>query len=60
MSSDTGFFISGPIDRVAGILDGFGQNVIALIHQLQLLDLSDRQKAEIIAEFLPLCNSSER
>jgi hypothetical protein len=28
------------------------QNVITLIHQLQLPDLSDRQKAEIIAEFL--------
>jgi hypothetical protein len=26
--------------------------VITLIHQLQLLDLSDRQKAETIAEFL--------
>ena len=28
------------------------QNVITLIHQLQLPDLSDRQKAEIIADFL--------
>ncbi len=28
------------------------QNVIALIHQLQLPDLSDRQKAEILTEFL--------
>jgi hypothetical protein len=28
------------------------QNVITLIHQLQLHDLSDRQKAEILAEFL--------
>ena len=28
------------------------QNVITLIHQLQLPDLSDRQKAEILAEFL--------
>ena len=36
------------------------QNVITLIHQLQLLDLSDRQKAEILAEFLPLCNRSQR
>ncbi|MEG4215472.1 hypothetical protein QUA27_09850 [Microcoleus sp. Pol14C6] len=36
------------------------QNVITLIHQLQLPDLSDRQKAEIIAEFLPLCNPSQR
>ncbi|HSF73054.1 MAG TPA: hypothetical protein VLA84_04560 [Microcoleus sp.] len=36
------------------------QNVITLIHQLQLTDLSDRQKAEILAEFLPLCNPSQR
>lgn len=36
------------------------QNVITLIHQLQLPDLSDRQKAEILAEFLPLCNRSQR
>ncbi|MEG4120705.1 hypothetical protein QUA43_24955 [Microcoleus sp. N9_B4] len=36
------------------------QNVITLIHQLQLPDLSDRQKAEILAEFLPLCNPSQR
>ncbi|MEG4109325.1 hypothetical protein [Microcoleus sp. S13_C5] len=28
------------------------QNVITLIHQLQLPDLSDRQKAEILADFL--------
>lgn len=28
------------------------QNVITLIHQLQLPDLSDRQKAEILAEFM--------
>ncbi|NQE38136.1 hypothetical protein [Microcoleus asticus] len=28
------------------------QNVITLIHQLQLLDLSALQKAEILAEFL--------
>ncbi|MEG4586939.1 hypothetical protein QUA54_17190 [Microcoleus sp. MOSTC5] len=28
------------------------QNVITLIPQLQLLDLSDRQKAEILAEIL--------
>jgi hypothetical protein len=28
------------------------QNVITLIHQLQLPDLIDRQKAEILAEFL--------
>ncbi|MEG4808381.1 hypothetical protein QUA82_11730 [Microcoleus sp. F8-D3] len=28
------------------------QNVITLIHQLQLPDLSDRQKAEILAELL--------
>ena len=28
------------------------QNVITLIHQLQLRDLSDRQKAEIIAQFM--------
>ncbi len=28
------------------------QNVIALIHQLQLPNLSDRQKAEILAEFI--------
>ena len=28
------------------------QNVITLIHQLQLSDLSDRQKAEILADFL--------
>ena len=28
------------------------QNVITLIHQLQLLDLSALQKAEFIAEFL--------
>jgi hypothetical protein len=36
------------------------QNVIALIYQLQLPDLSDRQKAEVLAEFLPLCNRSQR
>lgn len=35
------------------------QNVITLIHQLQLPDLSDRQKAEILAEFLPLYNPSQ-
>ncbi len=28
------------------------QNVITLIHQLQLPDLSDRQTAEILAEFM--------
>ena len=33
---------------------------LILIHQLQLPDLGDRQKAEIIAEFLPLCNPSQR
>ena len=36
------------------------QNVITLIYQLQLPDLSDRQKAETIAEFLPLCHPSQR
>ena len=33
---------------------------LILINQLQLPDLSDRQKAEILAEFLPLCNRSQR
>ncbi|MEG4989617.1 hypothetical protein QUB08_28315 [Microcoleus sp. BR0-C5] len=45
------------------LIDEWGtecKNVITLIHQLQLPDLSDRQKGEILAEFLPLCNSSER
>ncbi|HBK97348.1 MAG TPA: hypothetical protein DD001_08420 [Microcoleaceae bacterium UBA10368] len=40
---------------VRTLIDELGtecQNVITLIHQLQLADLSDRQKAEILAEFM--------
>ncbi|XZN93562.1 MAG: hypothetical protein ACM65M_12395 [Microcoleus sp.] len=47
--------ISVTNSRLKTLIDELGtecQNVITLIHQLQLPDLSDRQKAEILAEFI--------
>jgi hypothetical protein len=47
--------ISVTNSTLSTLIDELGtecQNVITLIHQLQLPYLSDRQKAEILAEFL--------
>ncbi|MEG4026316.1 hypothetical protein [Microcoleus sp. S13C4] len=47
--------ISVTNSTLSTLIDELGtecQNVITLIHQLQLPELSDRQKAEILAEFL--------
>ncbi len=47
--------ISVTNSTLSTLIDELGtecQNVITLIHQLQLPDLSDRQKAEILAEFM--------
>ncbi|MEG4212645.1 hypothetical protein [Microcoleus sp. S13_B4] len=47
--------ISVTNSTLSTLIDELGtecQNVITLIHQLQLSDLSDRQKAEILADFL--------
>ncbi len=51
--SDRTIFVTNSTLRT--LIDELGtecQNVITLIHQLQLPYLSDRQKAEILAEFL--------
>ncbi|TAG98413.1 MAG: hypothetical protein EAZ09_03385 [Oscillatoriales cyanobacterium] len=47
--------ISVTNSTLSTLIDELGtecQNVITLIHQLQLPDLSDRQKAEILAELM--------
>lgn len=47
--------ISVTNSTLSTLIDELGtecQNAIALIHQLQLPNLSDRQKAEILADFL--------
>ncbi len=47
--------ISVTTSTLSTLIDELGtecQNVITLIHQLQLPNLSDRQKAEILADFL--------
>ncbi len=40
------------ISRRLALRDHKGQNIIALVNQFQLADLSNKQKVEILAEFL--------